>query len=199
MKYEIYSEYVPLWKMALPYQDKRNDKGHAFVVTIYACLVCTVERCNLNIVIPAAILHDIGWSGVPLRDRMAISRFDTSAEAKLKARLAHQEKGVALANKLLRKVQYQKEAIPEVLDIIAQHDTRRGFVNDNEGAMRDADKLWRYDEYGFLSDYLNGTGTILDHIVDQENNIEMKEFFCFDSSKELAHRLTSRLRERYLS
>lgn len=198
MRYEIDAHYLPLWEAAQSYQDKRNDKGHAFVVTAYARFVAARENCAATVVIPAAILHDIGWSAVSLEDRMSIFRFDTPKEQKIKARAVHQEQGVLLAKELLEKVQYDTALIPEILEIISQHDTRKGFISTNEGAMRDADKLWRYDEYGFMSDYLNGTGDLADHIEDQERHIDAEHFFCFDSSRLLARELLVKLKAKYL-
>lgn len=198
MRYELDTQYLPLWEAALPYQDKRNDKGHAFVVTAYARFVVARENCAATVVIPAAILHDIGWSAVSLEDRMSIFRFDTPKEQKMKARALHQAQGVLLAKELLEKVQYDTALIPEILEIISAHDTRKGFISKNEGAMRDADKLWRYDEYGFLSDYLNGTGAIIDHIEDQDQHIDAEHFFCFESSRQMARELIAKLKIKFL-
>ena len=61
----------------------------------------------------------------------------------------HQIESIKLALKILREVDYPPKLIDEILDIISQHDTRRGFVSKNEGIVRDADKLWRTSEKGF--------------------------------------------------
>ncbi|MCC7303903.1 HD domain-containing protein [bacterium] len=198
MRYELEADYLPLWKAAQTYQDKRNDKGHAFIVTAYASFIAARENCAATVVIPAAILHDIGWSAVSLEDRMSIFRSDTPKEQKMQARVVHQEQGVLLAKELLEKVQYDTALIPVILEIISQHDSRKGFISNNEGAMRDADKLWRYDEYGFMSDYLNGTGAIADQIKVLEQYIDTEHFFCFESSRQLAKDLLVKLKAKYL-
>ena len=51
-----------IWELAFPYQDKRNDEGHAECVVSYAQKLLLAEKADSNVVIPAAILHDIGWS-----------------------------------------------------------------------------------------------------------------------------------------
>jgi len=198
MRYEVPEKFQELWQAALPFQDKRNDCGHAFVVTAYANRICMEEACEEAIVIPAAILHDTGWSALSEEDRMKVFLYAVPREEKLRVRNKHQEAGVELARMLLGQVQYQQSLIPEILEIVSQHDTRVGFISKNEGAMRDADKLWRYDEYGFLSDYLNGAGTIHDHVEDQEKNITLPEFFYFDSSKVFAQQQIEVLKKKYL-
>ncbi|MEN9389290.1 MAG: hypothetical protein RLY61_374 [Candidatus Parcubacteria bacterium] len=65
MKYTIDTKYADIWQEAYKYQDTRNDRGHAFIVTLYAQDICTYEIANPVVVIPAAILHDIGWSKIP--------------------------------------------------------------------------------------------------------------------------------------
>lgn len=198
MRYEIPEQFRELWQSALLFQDKRNDRGHAFVVTAYAMQICEIEKCELSVVVPAAILHDIGWSEVSEGDRMSVFTYGVPDDERLRVRNEHQVAGVKLAESILRQVGYESKYMPEILEIISQHDTRVGFISKNEGAMRDADKLWRYDEFGFLSDYLNGTGTILDHIEDQERNANKDNFFCFDSSKSFALRQVQVLRAKYL-
>ena len=54
-----------IWDLAFCYQDKRNDKGHAKIVTNYVIKLAEIEKADKNVVIPAAILHDIGWSKIP--------------------------------------------------------------------------------------------------------------------------------------
>ena len=51
-----------IWDLAEEYQDKRDDEGHAKTVLEYAIKLLEILPANEKIVIPAAILHDIGWS-----------------------------------------------------------------------------------------------------------------------------------------
>ena len=50
-----------VWELALPYQDKRDDRGHAEVTFNYAKRLAKLEEGNKEIILPAIILHDIGW------------------------------------------------------------------------------------------------------------------------------------------
>lgn len=141
-----------IWKEALFYQDKRDDKGHAKIVRDYAVKLSKLENANENITVPAAILHDIGWSQVS-KDEIAII-FDLNAnrEEEKAVRIKHEKQGKELAKKILQKVEYNSKLIPKILEIIDGHDTRRGFLNKEEGIVRDADKLWRYSKKGFWLD-----------------------------------------------
>src|SRR3989344_5539437 len=59
-----------VWNQALPLQDKRHDTGHAEIVTYFALkLLDYFDDADRNVVVAAAILHDIGWSEVLAADR----------------------------------------------------------------------------------------------------------------------------------
>ena len=138
-----------IWELALPYQDKRDDAGHAETSLKYALKMVELEKVNEDVVIPAIILHDVGWSQLPEKRRMTV--FDPGAreEDRREVVYEHEIEGIKLANKILRQVNYPPELTDEILDIISQHDTRKGFISKNEGIVRDADKLWRTSIKGF--------------------------------------------------
>ena len=54
-----------IWELSLHYQDKRDDFGHAETSLKYATELVTLENGNEDVVIPAVILHDVGWSQLP--------------------------------------------------------------------------------------------------------------------------------------
>lgn len=134
--------------MALPYQDKRDDEGHTEVTLSYARKLVELEDGNEDIVIPAIILHDIGWSQLSRENRFLIFDDTAKPEEKLSVRLRHQNKSVEIAREILTEVGYPAELIEEILEIISEHDTREGFISRNEGLVRDADKLWRFSKAG---------------------------------------------------
>ena len=51
-----------IWELALPYQDKRDDSGHAATSLKYALQLVELENGDEDVIIPAIILHDVGWS-----------------------------------------------------------------------------------------------------------------------------------------
>jgi hypothetical protein len=147
-----------IWNQALPYQDKRHDPGHTETVVYFAHKLLSFHpEADRDIIIPAAILHDAGWGLMAPGRRELFSSQDRKVyEPELRAE--HQEYGAQFARKVLEAVNYAKrvgsfgqpgESMQEhIIEIISQHDTRKGFFSQNDYAMgdglvRDADKLWR--------------------------------------------------------
>jgi HD superfamily phosphodiesterase len=138
--------------LALSYQDKRDDIGHHAITLEYARRLLAIEGGNADVVIPAIILHDIGWSRLPPAEVALL--FDPSAtrEQELALRNRHQNESVRLAAGILHQINYPASQTRRILEIIVQHDTRDGFLSKNDGLVRDADKLWRFSETGFNAD-----------------------------------------------
>lgn len=146
-------KFEKIWKLALTHQDKRRDEGHAETVLGYASKLIKIENAgNENVIIPAAILHDIGWSRLSKKERLSIFRDKLNKEDKGKIQRKHEKIGTKLAENILKKANYILDFINEILEIISQHDTRKGFIAENEGIVRDADKLWRFSKKGFWTD-----------------------------------------------
>jgi hypothetical protein len=140
-----------IWELALPYQDQRDDSGHAEVSLGFAHELVKLEYGNEDVIIPAIILHDVGWSQLVKERRMLIFDKDTKDEDKKVLQQEHEREGVRIAREVLQKVNYPEELIPEILEIISGHDTRKGFISRNEGLTRDADKLWRTSQRCFAA------------------------------------------------
>jgi hypothetical protein len=175
-----------IWELALPYQDKRDDKGHVEITLDYAQKLVELENGNEDVVIPAIILHDIGWSQMPRERRFLF--FDKNAEEaeKLSVKLEHQIAGVELARDILNKVDYPADLKEEILEIISQHDTRQGFISRNEGLVRDADKLWRYSIVGFEADVARYRTTRESLCEKWEANRQDPDYFYSESARQIA-------------
>lgn len=150
------NHFEQIWKLAFPYQDKRRDTGHAQIVTDYAKRLVKIIPCDENVAIPAAILHDIGWSQLSEEERIyAVSpNRDKAREQEL--RIKHQEEGVRLAHDILEKVHYPQQYVEHILEIIRGHDTRKGFFSTEDGVVRDADKLSLFSSSSFADDVRRG-------------------------------------------
>lgn len=132
-----------IWNIALPYQDKRNDTGHAENVTYFALKLTEFLNGKREITIPAAILHDIGWS--QMKKEELDQFYDTlGTDYEKQLRYRHQDEGVKFSRELLTKSGYPSEFIDPICEIISGHDTRKGFISKEDGIVRDADKLWRF-------------------------------------------------------
>jgi len=144
--------YREIWDLALKYQDVRDDKGHAEITLSFALKLLDLERVNPDVVIPAMILHDIGWSQLPEAERFLALKRELPPETKREIRFRHQEEGVKLAKKILDKVGYDKELSKHILEIISQHDTREGVFSPEDAVVRDADSLWVFSREGCVAD-----------------------------------------------
>lgn len=204
-----------IWNLALPYQDKRNDQGHAAIVTSYAKFLTEhIPKVREEITIPAAILHDIGWSQIQ-KTSEAIARPDLAKEI---TRIKHQVEGMILAERILMEVNYSPTHTRKILDIILEHDIKiteeklkgagystatttkvlsfvtkpdsEGFKSANEGVVRDADKLWRYCHIGFWEDVrrrgLANQNELLVQANLIEKDMEQKNFMYSKIAKRLA-------------
>lgn len=182
---DIYSR---IWELALPYRDKRNDVGHTQIATDFAIRLLETEDGDCGVVIPAIILHDIGWSQLDDIERKIIFSNEISKEDERRLRLKHQDEGVRLARGILASIGYGEKNTAEILEIISQHDTRNGFFSKNDGLVCDADKLWMYSARGFKldierrQDYLSP----MDWYNQLDEKIKSDSVFYSDKSREIA-------------
>lgn len=170
----------------MPFQDKRDDAGHAAVTYGFAQKLVSLAGGDPQVVFPAIILHDTGWSRLTREERFVIFSPTATREDELAVRYRHQDEGVAIAREILGELAYPEEWTTEILEIISQHDTRDHFISHNEGMVRDADKLWRFSDIGFGADierFEFEPDFLHDRLVGQ---IPEPSFFYSDMSRELA-------------
>lgn len=141
------SEEREIWESAWPYQGKRKDPEHTEIVTYFGFKLLEHLEGNRNVVIPAAILHDTGWGLMP-KERTALFMQENWREYETELRKEHQEAGKNFALGLLIGMKYPLEHREHSVEIISQHDTRKGFYSLEDGIVRDADKLWRFTLFG---------------------------------------------------
>lgn len=141
----LFSTEKKIWEKALSHQDRRNDTGHAEVATYFALqLLNQIPEIKRNVVIPAIILHDIGYEISPDDFRKAFLSKNPDKELQKKIRLEHQVRGVVLASQILETVKFPTQDIGEILRIIADHDTRFYDTTNNGKIVQDVDILWRF-------------------------------------------------------
>lgn len=189
-------KYQKIWELALPYQDARDDAGHGQIVTEFSEKLSEIEQAVADIAVPAAILHDIGWSQLDRNERFLIFDKRNTAEARLQARYHHQEQSVRLAREILEQVDYPQQFIDPILDIISEHDTRNGYRTKEEAVMRDADKLWRVSKIGFYDDIRQSNDTPENYHHQLASKIRDPNFLFLESSRKIAEEeLSARHRE----
>ena len=57
--------YKRLWRLAQPYLDTRENQVHTRISVALALSLIEQEGGEPQVVIPAVILHDVGWERVP--------------------------------------------------------------------------------------------------------------------------------------
>jgi len=107
------------------------------------------EKGNSNLLYPAAILHDTGWSDVPKRLQLT----NINAEKK-KALKLHIKYALPIARKILKKMNYKSDNVNKIVLIIKSHK----FSNPkdlNKRILIDADALSDAYKNSFYSDAKN--------------------------------------------
>lgn len=190
-----------IWDLALRYQDTRQDTGHTATVTYYAIALLEMETdTDPRIVVPAAILHDIGWSQLTEQERMGSVDGSLKGAEELAVRIKHQEEGVRLAREILQAVGYDPVLTEQILDIISGHDTRKESPNINDSIMRDADKMWRFSALGVQADLDRRDISTEEWLSKRLDDITNRPgYFFTEVAKELAKReLAQRFQEHQL-
>ncbi len=135
-----------IWQLALPHLNVRDNDVH----TIYAygiarALTQLHPQADPEVVLPAVILHDTGWSCVPEDEILEAIAPDGGRPDLV---LLHEKEGARIAAKVLAEVGYDPDKIEEILAIIDGHDSRKTAMSLNDALMKDADKLWRLTPHG---------------------------------------------------
>lgn len=177
-----------IWDLAFSYQDKRGDEGHSKITLDFALQLLDLQAANPDIVIPAIMLHDVGWDKLPEEERLLADRSDTPPQKFRELRLWHQKEGVKIARMILAQVDYDEQLVPHILEIISQHDTRIGSISPEDAVVRDADKLWRYSNTGFWTDVKRKEITPQKWCDRLERWIDEEGFFFTSSAKDIARK-----------
>ena len=146
---KIEPDYRDLFDEALPFLETRNNILHTYIVYQYALALLKKEDANSRIVLPASILHDVGWSAIPEKEQLQAFGPNISKE---ELRRKHETEGVLIARKILTAQKFKEDHIKTITDIIDGHDTRTVANTPEDALVKDADKLWRYSKTGFNVD-----------------------------------------------
>lgn len=165
----------------MPYLNTRKNDIHTKISLDIACKLLELEDGDQDIVIPAIILHDVGWKMVT--KSLQLKAYGPVIESPELNRV-HEVEGAKIAKDILEKIHYDENKIEEIISIIDGHDSREEPLSLNDKIVKDADKLWRYsrqctriDAERFKLSYrqeLNQLGSNLDR------------WFFTDSAKQIA-------------
>jgi len=182
--------YQKIWDHAKPHLKTRQNDIHTLSAMEFAYQLLEKEGGREEIVIPAIVLHDVGWEKFP--EHLQSRAFGPNGSSELNR--IHEVEGVKIAIKILEKVNYDPDLIPEILDIIDGHDSRKQGISLNDKIVKDADKLTRYtmdiiriNMKRFNYTFEQFTGWLQSHL---------DKWMLTDTAKEMARQeLKNRLRE----
>jgi hypothetical protein len=114
------TKYQKIWKLALPYLRGGVRKDFVLhtegVVKAMEMILKLDGRGDESLLMPAAILHDTGWSMVPKFLQLSEDKKD-----KIKALELHLEFAPEIIGKILNQAGYEKEKISKIIDIVKAH------------------------------------------------------------------------------
>lgn len=142
--------------------DDRKRIAHAKKVLGFAEEILKTEKGDYHIVIPAAILHDVGI-------KVAEEKYNSS-DGKLQ-----EKEGPPIAEKILLKQGVSKQIIDEVCEIIAHHHTPGMVKTLNFSILYDADMIVNL-------------GDVAENLSEEKINQLIKVVFLTESGRRIARR-----------
>jgi hypothetical protein len=132
-----------IWERAKAFLRTRDNDAHSlYAYGIARALLDRIPDADENIVLPAILLHDIGWSTVDERD--ALEAISPGHDGSLKHLIIqHEVEGARIAHEILSDMDIPTAEINEITAIIDGHDTRHEALSLNDALVKDADKVWR--------------------------------------------------------
>lgn len=179
-----------IWNACKPLQDKRDDIGHAEIVTYLTYQIAKasgLSRQDTEVAVIAAILHDVGWSKIDnisqvfqqiQTDRVSVNEsiMRSVKERDRELRILHQKYSVEIASELLSDYPGTFEVSDSIttrkahiLSIIGDHDTRidSSLPGPIGACMWDADMLWRVTSVGVDAAYRQVIGVDKAYIIEK--------------------------------
>jgi HD superfamily phosphodiesterase len=137
------AKFLSIFDLARPYLDTRDNELHTRVACRFARRLLDAEGGDENVVLPAVILHDIGWKTIP--EELHLKAFGPG-ENDLSINRIHEVEGARLAREILEEFGYDSGLADEIAEIILGHDSRKEALSVNDAVVKDSDKLWRFSE-----------------------------------------------------
>jgi HD superfamily phosphodiesterase len=183
--------YQKIFERAKPFLRTRKNLIHTQIALRYATELLKTVKGDEEVVIPAVLLHDVGWKAVP--EPLQLTAFGPNRSNPQAARL-HEVEGARMARRILEGLQYPPEKIEEVFRIIRGHDSRKKSISRSDRIVKDADKLFRYSRKGMAIDVNRFRTRRGDYLTYLESHIE--KWFFLSTSRQLAREeLVQRRRE----
>lgn len=94
-----------------------------------------------DVVVPAILLHDVGWKAIP--EERQLGAFRPGARDEVTRRL-HETEGARIAAEILSAAGAAPRLREAIVRIVDGHDTRLEPLSLEDALVKDADKLWRF-------------------------------------------------------
>jgi len=144
-------------------------------------LLLAYPTVDEDIVIPAILLHDVGWKSIPeeqhkgaygptVRD-VSLIRF-------------HETEGARIANEILSAIGYDPSKKEMIMRIVDGHDTRLEPLSEEDSVMKDADKMWRFTPVGVDYHHREFGKTLTEYVPWLACQID--RWFLTESGKQMA-------------
>jgi HD superfamily phosphodiesterase len=140
---EIEGIYLRIFESALPFLDTRDNEKHTRVAYSFALKLLEAEGGKAEVVLPAILLHDLGWKSIP--PDLHVKAFGPGRRDMDLNRI-HEVEGAKIAGRILEEIDYPPELIDEIAEIILGHDSGLEALSLNDAVVKDADKLWRFSK-----------------------------------------------------
>ncbi len=145
----IPNEYLKIWEKAEPIlkEGRPGDDTHALEVVEF--IVNNVDPKYFDILIPVAIMHDIGHSAI-LPEHF---KYITGTEKVKNGKLVHMLAGAKIAKEILGAVGYDPAKSLEIVEIISMHDAdqlestdiNKVYDSENKRVFHDVDCMDRFN------------------------------------------------------
>ncbi|WP_028067513.1 HD domain-containing protein [Solirubrobacter soli] len=137
-----------IYALAEPYWHVRSGEIHVPASFALAQrLLDALPEADPLIVLPAILLHDVGYARVPEETHHAgLQDAPGGWDADITRR--HEIEGARLAREILARVGMDAERRARIVEIVDGHDSRLEALSLEDAIVKDADKLWRYTESG---------------------------------------------------
>jgi hypothetical protein len=161
---------IPIYEQGRP-----MDVEHIRWMYAMLCELLPLPGVDPEVVIPLAILHDVGYVAT-----------DAGNPFEFELRRTHMKKGAEIAGSIMFAVGYEHDTLTKVCDLIAIHDDWAFGIhepyrtNRELGLLNDLDFIWMATKVGFtaLSYYLDKTPTELLPYITKNEKLTNRPFTC---------------------
>ena len=141
--------YKKIFERAKPFLRTRRNLVHTRIAVQYAIGLLREGKGDEEVVVPAILLHDVGWKALP--EPLQLTAFGPNPSNPKLVRV-HEREGAKIARSILEEVNYSPGKVKEICRIVQGHDSRRRPISLNDRIVKDADKLFRYSRKGLAID-----------------------------------------------